>query len=242
MSASLSHKHARPTIQNNHQVLYKDLLGLLGGLGPNVDATPVVKSVWDHYQQASRHYHNLDHIAACLKAFAVVLLDARYNQSLHLREQDIQAIELGVWFHDVVYDATRQDNEEMSVAFLRESADKLQFNHNLLVEIVADAIMHTRHTTDKPPGTDVAKWVLDLDLSVFSAPKKAFDEYEKNVRKEYAFVEDPLWIAGRMKVLQSFLDREWIYSTPLYRRLHEGEARENIKRSLARLEKGEILK
>jgi predicted metal-dependent HD superfamily phosphohydrolase len=36
--------------------------------------------------------------------------------------------------------------------------------------------------------------------------------------------------------------RDWIYSTPMFRKLYEGAARANIKRSLARLAKGEVLR
>ena len=53
----------------------------------------------------SRHYHDLAHIEDCLAALARVddLSDAE-------REILTQAI----WWHDVVYDATRADNEELS--------------------------------------------------------------------------------------------------------------------------------
>ena len=43
---------------------------------------------------------------------------------------------------------------------------------------------------------------------------------------------------GRIKVLQRFLDQDWIYSTGIYRDLYEKTARENLKGSIANLHQG----
>ena len=57
------------------------------------------------YTAPGRHYHNLTHIEDCLGALARV-----DNLSAAEREILVEAI----WWHDVVYDATRADNEELS--------------------------------------------------------------------------------------------------------------------------------
>jgi predicted metal-dependent HD superfamily phosphohydrolase len=92
--------------------------------------------------------------------------------------------------------------------------------------------MATRHRVT--PESPIDKLVVDIDISILSAPEKDFDAYEKAVRKEYAFVEDAAWRAGRTQILQSFLDREWIYSTQSFRK-READARTNLKRSIAKL-------
>jgi len=46
---------------------------------------------------------------------------------------------------------------------------------------------------------------------------------------------EPLWIAGRRKVLARFLDRANIYATPEFHASHEAAARENRHRALAAL-------
>ena len=64
------------------------------------------------YTAPGRHYHNLAHIEDCLAALARV-------DNLSAAEREI--LTEAIWWHDVVYDATRTDNEEFS-ARLAEAA------------------------------------------------------------------------------------------------------------------------
>ena len=57
------------------------------------------------YTAPGRHYHNLAHIEDCLAALARV-------DDLSAAEREI--LTQAIWWHDVVYDATRTDNEELS--------------------------------------------------------------------------------------------------------------------------------
>ena len=57
------------------------------------------------YTAPGRHYHNLSHIEDCLGALARV-------DNLSAAEREI--LSEAIWWHDVVYDATRSDNEELS--------------------------------------------------------------------------------------------------------------------------------
>src|SRR5882724_13070515 len=57
------------------------------------------------YSAPGRYYHNLTHIDDCLSALARV-------DNLSAAEREI--LSEAIWWHDVVYDATRSDNEELS--------------------------------------------------------------------------------------------------------------------------------
>jgi predicted metal-dependent HD superfamily phosphohydrolase len=57
------------------------------------------------YNAPGHHYHNLAHIEDCLAALARV-------DNLSVAEREI--LSEAIWWHDVVYDATRTDNEELS--------------------------------------------------------------------------------------------------------------------------------
>ena len=57
------------------------------------------------YTAPGRHYHNLAHIEDCLAALARV-------DDLSAAEREI--LTQAIWWHDVVYDATRTDNKELS--------------------------------------------------------------------------------------------------------------------------------
>ena len=57
------------------------------------------------YTAPGRHYHDLKHIEDCLGALACV-------DDLSVTEREI--LTEAIWWHDVVYDPTRSDNEELS--------------------------------------------------------------------------------------------------------------------------------
>ncbi|WP_347335917.1 hypothetical protein [Bradyrhizobium murdochi] len=55
------------------------------------------------YTAPGRHYHNLSHIEDCLAALARV-------DNLSAAEREI--LTEAIWWHDVVYDPTRSDNDQ----------------------------------------------------------------------------------------------------------------------------------
>jgi predicted metal-dependent HD superfamily phosphohydrolase len=77
--------------------------------------------------------------------------------------------------------------------------------------------------------------VVDVDLAILGEDGARFDEYERQVREEYAWVPDLMYRRTRAEVLQRFLDRGSIYSTAGMREWGEERARANLERSLGRL-------
>src|SRR4051794_19542384 len=79
------------------------------------DAPPEVsRQVFDQlladYTGQDRHYHGIGHIGECL---------AEFDRVRYLAKSP-KAIEAAIWFHDIVYDGRRTDNEERSA----DTADK----------------------------------------------------------------------------------------------------------------------
>ncbi len=210
---------------------------LFQALGARRDKTKnALDYVFAHYTDPARHYHDLSHISDCLTG-----LDFLWYFEMTRRHTSMEhaTVELALWYHDLVYDPKLHNNEELSVAILRDHAREIDLSA-VTVEAACRAIRATAHTHMKPENF-LDECVVDIDLNILRTPEPRFDDYERKVREEYSFVDDASWIAGRTQVLQSFLDREWIYSTPTFRKF-EGDARANIKRSLARLAKGEVLR
>ena len=87
---------------------------------------------------------------------------------------------------------------------------------------------------DKAAGRDAALF-LDMDLSILGASPVEFDAYEAAVRREYGWVEEKAWRAGRAAVLEKFLARPHIFHTEAFRQRFEAQARKNLARSLAAL-------
>jgi predicted metal-dependent HD superfamily phosphohydrolase len=63
------------------------------------------------YTAPGHHYHNLKHIEDCLGMLAGV-------DRLSAVEREI--LSAAIWWHDVVYDPTRPDNEELSARLAKQ--------------------------------------------------------------------------------------------------------------------------
>ena len=83
-------------------------------------------------------------------------------------------------------------------------------------------------------GRDAAL-LLDIDLAILGAAPARFDEYERQVRAEYAHVAEADFRAGRARVLAGFLARPRLYATEAFHGALEQRARANLARSLATL-------
>lgn len=190
-----------------------------------LSAAAVLEDTARAYGEPHRHYHTLDHIAALLE------LLGRHGDNV----VDRDTLTLAILFHDVVYDPTRQDNEEASAAWADARLTDLGFPEDQRAK-VARNILATRHDghRDATDGADVAL-LLDLDLSVLAAPPGDYRAYAEAVRREYAFVSDVLYRPGRRRVLEGFLQRERIYLTDRLRAAWERPARANLAAEIARL-------
>jgi predicted metal-dependent HD superfamily phosphohydrolase len=94
-------------------------------------------------------------------------------------------------------------------------------------------VMATRHAA-RPSGLD-EELLVDVDLAILGADPERFDEYQVEVRAEYAWVPGPLFRHKRREVLAGFLARPAIYSTPGFRARFEAQARANLDRAIAGL-------
>ncbi|MER8631718.1 hypothetical protein NKH55_18360 [Mesorhizobium opportunistum] len=181
------------------------------------------------YRAEDRHYHNLAHIEAMLA------LAGDYRGLLN----DPQAVEAAIWFHDAIYDSKAKDNEAKSAA-LAEKWLAGRIDAGRLSRISAMILATATHELprfDDATATRDASLFLDMDLSILGAEPDAFDAYECAVRREYAWVEEPMWRAGRGAVLTNFLARPHIFHTEEFRRRFEPQARLNMARSLEALQK-----
>jgi predicted metal-dependent HD superfamily phosphohydrolase len=72
---------------------------------------------------------------------------------------------------------------------------------------------------------------MDMDLSIFAAPREEYQRYTENIRKEYQHYSDKDFCQGRKKVMQSFLpasESEFIFASPWFREKYESTAIANI--------------
>ncbi len=179
------------------------------------------------YAEPHRHYHTLGHIRHCLREF-----DAMRDLADHA-----DSVEMAVWFHDAVYDTHAKDSEERSAELARNVLDVGGFNA-AFCDRVAELVLATKHAS--PPTFNDAALLVEADLAILGQPADVFDEYERGIRREYAWADDAAFAAGRAAVLEGFLRRSVLFRVHSLHRAYEDAARANLTRSIARLARGEI--
>lgn len=151
-------------------------------------------------------------------------------ESLKDKTQDHNAIRFAIWFHDVVYDTKKNDNEEESAGLAAEMLHKLQVNMET-IECVRDIILATKDHNGQNLSYD-AKLFLDMDLAILGASEEVYTEYSKAIRGEYSWASESMYRSGRKKVLRNFIERERIYFDDEMKARYEEQARKNISREL----------
>jgi len=137
-------------------------------------------------------------------------------------------VELALWFHDAVYDPKASDNEEQSAVLARQCLQAA--SRSDIAQAVDDLVMVTKfHDTEA--GTDSAVMV-DVDLSILGQSEPRFAEYEWGIRAEYEWVPQEVFNAKRAEILEKFLNRARIYSTPHFFDKYERQARRNLEQSI----------
>ncbi len=186
------------------------------------EAEAVFDEVVRLYSDASRHYHTPEHVAHCLRQF-----DAA---SPHMDEPD--AVELAVWFHDVIYDIDADDNELRSAQLFGRLAGASMSPD--LKRLVHELIMVTTH--DGLPRTIDERFMVDIDLSSFGLPWDEFLRDSAAVRAEFGHVPDDAFYARQRDFMRRLLSRPSFCFTDFFRARHEDQARENIRRTIENID------
>jgi predicted metal-dependent HD superfamily phosphohydrolase len=173
------------------------------------------------YDEPHRGYHDRRHLAEVLAHVEELAADAP--------EVDRDTVLLAAWFHDAVYDGSRDDEERSAVL----AGDELRAA-GVASDVVAEVARLVRLTADhRPAPGDVAGEVLcDADLAILAAGPDRYDEYVADVRSEYAHLDDTTFRAGRAAVLRALLEKPTLFHTDIGRRSWEQVARGNVEREL----------
>jgi predicted metal-dependent HD superfamily phosphohydrolase len=169
------------------------------------------------YTQPDRHYHNLQHIHHVL-----TILD-RFADRL----QDPMSVILAAWFHDFVYDARSTDNEIQSAKLAGELLQDIGLSIGT-IDRTQQLILATQGHQADFDDNDLCIF-LDADLAILGTNPEQYQIYARAIRLEYSWVSDELYRAGRIRVLESFLQRDRLYHTKLLFNELESRARLNIE-------------
>jgi predicted metal-dependent HD superfamily phosphohydrolase len=184
----------------------------------------LVNKLWEEimgcYQAKNRYYHNLGHLQQILE------------QVLLLRDkiQDWDAILFALFYHDIIYNPRKSDNEEKSAALAIKRMQELAIPETV-IENCRLHILATKQHAEAPFGD--SNIFTDADLSILGTSWNVYSSYFKNIRKEYALYPNILYKPGRKKVLNHFLNMKYIFKTVHFRDAYEWQAKQNLQKELS---------
>ena len=179
-----------------------------------------------HYTESTRQYHNLVHIEN-------MLADLKHIEHL---VKDVESVKWSVIFHDLIYDATRDDNEERSALSALKYLNNLKVPFMKILKIQGMILATKLHENEEGETDHDLNYFLDLDLAILGSDEKKYDLYAEQIRKEYQHVPANDYKKGRAGVLESFLKTETIFKTDYFKSRLEDQARKNLKRELVSLQ------
>ncbi len=201
------------------------------------------------YSDPTRHYHDLGHIHHVLgtlqhyvKQFPECIQPQKRGFFLPDNAISLVNIQRALWFHDCVYNPYLSDgeNELLSARFsFVENSKYVEWtvNQSLVYRMILATAKHTEDQEFFDLGmVELNSMHLLLDIDVCSMAKDwlDFDGDSKKIRKEYHFVNDEQFVAGRSAFFKKMLARKSIFYTPYFQETCEQKARENIQFSLGK--------
>ena len=179
-------------------------------------------AVLDAWSQPHRRYHDLTHLAAVLGIAGELAQHAA----------DPGAVALAAWYHDVVYDPLRADNEEVSAGRARAGLRGL-VDEATVAEVERLVLLTAGH--DAGPADANGAVLCDADLAVLASPPQAYAGYASAVREEYRHFSDEDFTAGRIAVLEQLLALPALYRLPETAERWTAPARANLTAELSLL-------
>lgn len=166
------------------------------------------------YTEKHRAYHTVQHIVECLALF----------ESVRDQLDDPIAVEMAIWFHDVIYDPKASDNELRSAMLMEQYCQNI-LNEQQIEKIYTWIVATQQH---QPSHESDLNYLLDIDLAILGSATARFQSYEQQIQIEYGWVEQNIYEIKRQKVLKHFYQMNPIYQTLYFHHHHEKQAKINL--------------
>lgn len=186
----------------------------------------LINNLWNQiqtcYSTPGRYYHNLSHLE--------YMLEKAQLHKTGLLDQD--TVILSIFYHDLVYDPQRNDNEQNSAIIAGKALASLGLPEDQILKCQNQVLATKYHDI---PGDHDTNYLIDFDLAILGDSPGNYRKYSKNIRKEYYMFNDRLYKKGRSKVISHFIGKERIFNTRWFYDNYELQARENLKTELENL-------
>lgn len=179
------------------------------------------------WSEPHRHYHDQRRLRECLSLWT------RWRDQAERPGE----LALALWFHDAVCDPRSGNNELHSAAWAARSVLRAGVDSDV-AQRVHDLVMCTQ--PDAPDAQHVeahgdVRLLKDIDLAILGSLPERFEEYDRDVRKEVAWIPRYRYREMRERQLQAYLRRPRIYRSEPATTFFETQARINLSAALSRL-------
>jgi predicted metal-dependent HD superfamily phosphohydrolase len=181
------------------------------------DSAAIHQQLISGYQESHRHYHTLGHIQHCLDLF----------EQCKTLVSEPDALEIAIWFHDVILVSGRRDNEPLSAKLYLELSDGV--HRESLRQLVCRLIMATLHNADHLDDAD-SIYMVDIDLSSFGLPWEEFLRDSLNLRSENPHLCDDDYQLNQTGFQRGLLARPRFFLSDFLFERFESQARDNLLR------------
>ena len=166
------------------------------------------------YNSAGRYYHTTTHLEK--------LID-ELNSCKHLIA-DRDTLLFSVFYHDIIYNVLKSNNEEKSADLAMKRLSITEFPVVRIASCKEQILATKSHLVSNSQDTNL---LTDADLSVLGQPSDVYEQYCNQIRKEYSIYPGIVYKPGRKKVLIPFLNMEKIFKTSFFYNKYELQARAN---------------
>lgn len=175
------------------------------------------------YSEPQRFYHRLTHIEHCLALI----------EKISSELQSPEALELAIWYHDVIYQPGAKDNEQLSADLFMTTSDGV-FDDNLR-DTVYQHIMATVHDGSEVNHADTI-YMLDIDLSSFGRPWAEFIQDSDNLRLEMKHWPDDAFYRRQTRFQDKLFGQPRFFKSDYFYDNYEAQARQNHNDYFATIE------
>jgi predicted metal-dependent HD superfamily phosphohydrolase len=176
--------------------------------------------IFTKYSDPKRHYHTITHLENMMADLT----------GIKDQVQDWETTLFALYYHDIVYKATSNTNEEDSAKLARQKLKQIGYPEDKITACCEMIIATKLHNLSTHNDTNL---LVDADLAILGQKPDVYQQYAEDVRKEYAVYPDFLYNRGRKKALQHFLEMDSIFKTNYFIAKYEKQARLNIANELA---------
>lgn len=148
------------------------------------------KLLLEKWSEPHRFFHTLNHLYD---------LTEQIESMTSLKESEKKILIVSAFFHDIVYNPKRNDNELMSIDFFEKFCpNSSNAGYTQIKEIIFDTINHE-------PKSKLSKTFCAKDSNILNSDLKYLIEYENAIFKEYQYADYADYKTKRIEFLKNWI-------------------------------------